>query len=321
MTLVISLLFAQSLAGVESFHRGEYEEAVKQLRNADPSPARDAFLGLSLAATGRCVEAAAYLEKQYQASDLSRLVRLANSQCYLAAGRNESALALISGLERDFPRDADVLFQAARVHMRAFNATVAQLFDAAPASYRVNQLSAEIFEREGKFPEAVAEYLKAIEKNPAAVNLHYRLGRAVLMQGTSAENLAAAKAAFEAELKRNPRDAVAEFQIGQIDVLQGDSAGASARFSRALELQPDFVEAMLALAKTRSQDSIRLLERAAGLQPSNESVRYALMIAYRNAGRADDAAAQKKELDKLQQRPEGEFSEFLKRLGEKTPKP
>jgi hypothetical protein len=45
------------------------------------------------------------------------------------------------------------------------------------------------------------------------------------------------------------------------------------------------------------------------------------MIAYRNAGRSEDAQRQKSELDKLQERPEGEFSEFLKRLGEKTSKP
>jgi tetratricopeptide (TPR) repeat protein len=321
MTPVISLLFAQSLAGVESFHRGEYEEAAKQLEAASPSPVRDAFLGLSFAATGRCPEAAPFLEKIYEASDLSRLARLASVQCHLATGRNDSALTVIATLERDFPRDPDVLFQAARVHMRAFNATVARLFDAAPAAYQVNQLSAEIFEREGKFGEAVAEYRKAIEKNPRALNVHYRLGRALLMQGTSPETLSEAHAAFEAELRLNPRDAVAEFQIGQIDALKGNPDEAARRFAHALELQPDFVEAMVALAKIRRPDSVRLLERAVQLQPANETARYALMIAYRNAGRAEDAAKQKGELDKLQQRPEGEFSEFLKRLGEKTQKP
>jgi tetratricopeptide (TPR) repeat protein len=321
MTLVTSLLVAQSLAGVESFHRGEYELAVSQLEAASSSPVRDAFLGLSLAATGRCPQAAPLLEKKYEVRDLARLTRMAGVQCHLAAGRNDRAVELSAALERDFPGDPDVLLQAARVHMRAFNAKVARLFDAAPASHQVNQLSAEIFEREGKFAEAVAEYRKAIGKNPNAVNLHYRLGRALLMQGTNPENLSEARAAFAAELKFNPRDAVAEFQIGQIDLVEGRADEAASRFVRALRLQPDFVEAMLALAKVRGREGVDLLERAVRLQPQNESARYALMIAYRNAGRAEDAARQKAELDKLQQRPEGEFSEFLKRLGEKTPKP
>jgi hypothetical protein len=41
------------------------------------------------------------------------------------------------------------------------------------------------------------------------------------------------------------------------------------------------------------------------------------MLAYRNAGRPDDARKAKAELDKLQKPPEGEFTDFLKRLGEK----
>jgi hypothetical protein len=44
------------------------------------------------------------------------------------------------------------------------------------------------------------------------------------------------------------------------------------------------------------------------------------MMAYRNAGRTADAAREQAELDKLRQSPQGEFTDFLKRLGEKAPK-
>jgi hypothetical protein len=43
------------------------------------------------------------------------------------------------------------------------------------------------------------------------------------------------------------------------------------------------------------------------------------MLAYRNAGRAADAQREKAEIDKLQRPPSGEFTEFLKKLGEKAP--
>ena len=69
----------------------------------------------------------------------------------------------------------------------------------------------------------------------------------------------------------------------------------------------------------RYDDAIQLLERAARLQPENESVRYNLMLAYRNAGRAADAEREKAEVDKLKRPPSGEFTEFLKKLGEKAP--
>jgi hypothetical protein len=52
------------------------------------------------------------------------------------------------------------------------------------------------------------------------------------------------------------------------------------------------------------------------LQPRSEVARYNLMVAYRNAGRTADAQKAKAELDKLQKPPEGEFADFLKRLGE-----
>jgi tetratricopeptide (TPR) repeat protein len=81
----------------------------------------------------------------------------------------------------------------------------------------------------------------------------------------------------------------------------------------------------VALAKTKSDlrdyaDAIPLLERAAKLQPNSESAHYSLMLAYRNEGRMEDAQREKALLDKLQRPPEGEFTDFLKKLGEKAPK-
>jgi hypothetical protein len=52
----------------------------------------------------------------------------------------------------------------------------------------------------------------------------------------------------------------------------------------------------------------------------NESAHYSLMLAYRNAGRPADAAKEQALLDKLRESPQGEFTDFLKRLGEKAPK-
>ena len=65
-------------------------------------------------------------------------------------------------------------------------------------------------------------------------------------------------------------------------------------------------------------EAIELLEKVVRLQPSSESAHYSLMMAYRNAGRTADAAAQQAALDKLRQAPEGEFTDFLKRLGDKA---
>src|SRR5205085_7534552 len=114
-------------------------------------------------------------------------------------------------------------------------------------------------------------------------------------------------------------------QVGQILLAEQNPTAAAQRFERAATLNPDFAEALVAVAKTKSDakkygEAIGLLERAAKLQPDSESAHYALMLAYRNAGRTEDARREKAVFDKLSRHPEGEFTEFLKRLGEKAPK-
>jgi tetratricopeptide (TPR) repeat protein len=317
--------------GIEEFRQGKYSEAQvtleQALRQKPSDPHARVFLALSRAAMGGCDAAANDLSEAFSTSqdpDLRRLAGLALAQCHLAHNRLDAALPVVVELEKQFPADADVLYESAKVHMKAWNDVVFQMFQKTPASYRVNQVSAEIFEVQGRYTDAVAEYRKAIEKNPAAINLHFRLARDLLMQSHTPEAMTEAREEFAAELKLNPNDAVAEYEIGQILLAENKPQEAALRFERALALAPDFAEALIAVARMRSEakrydDAIQLLERAARLQPENESVHYNLMVAYRNAGRNEDAMREKDVIDKLQRPPAGEFTEFLKKLGEKAP--
>jgi tetratricopeptide (TPR) repeat protein len=283
---------------------------------------------LSRAATGACEAAKSDLEQQFAANPeagLRRLAGIALVQCDLTGNRLAEAWPVLDKLQKGFPEDADVLYETAKVHMKAWNDAVLRMYQKTPASFRVNQLSGEIFEIQGRYQDAAAEYRKAIQKNPAALNLHFRLGRALLLESHEPGNLREARKEFEAELALNPGDAVAEYQVGQILVAEQNPAGAAARFEKAVSLNPDFAEALVGLAKVKSDtkkygEAIGLLERAVKLQPASESAHYSLMLAYRNAGRMDDAQREKALFDKLNRPPEGEFTEFLKRLGEKAPK-
>jgi tetratricopeptide (TPR) repeat protein len=330
---VSGLLLAESATeqGVIAFQQGHYSQASKLLADAVRSNPRDeharTFLALTRAATGHCPEAVPDLTDRFQKSenpDLARLAGLALAQCLAAQGNTPKAVSIADQLAAKYPDDADVLYQAARVHMRAFNDATRRMFEKTPASYRVNQLSGEIFETQNKFTEAAAEYRKAIEKNPRALNLHFRLGRAILLESHSPEALAKAQKEFEAELALNAEDAAAEFQIGQILDAGGRRDAALGHFQKALELSPDFPEAALAVGRIRVQakqyaEAIPLLERVVATQPRNEAAHYSLMLAYRNSGQMDKARREQEELQKLQHPPEGEFTDFLKRLGEKAP--
>jgi tetratricopeptide (TPR) repeat protein len=252
-----------------------------------------------------------------------RLSGLAQAQCLIGAKRFAEAAPIVAQLEKDFPSDPDVLYVAAGFHMKAWNDVIYRMYQNAPGSYRVDQLSAEVFETQGKYTEAVAEYRKAIAKNPVAIDLHYRLGRALLQQSHDPAALKEARKEFEAELRINPSDAVAEYQVAQILTAEQNKPEAQRHFERAADLNPDFPEALIAVAKVRSENklypaAIALLEHAIKVQPRNETAHYNLMLAYRSAGRTADAQREKTELDKLQKPPEGEFTNFLKKLGDKN---
>ena len=322
LLVIAATLAAQTTAdGVAAFGRGHYTEARAILEKAPASDATaQTFLALSRAATGGCDAARNDLTDQFAHNPDAaqrRLAGIALVQCGLAQNRMAEVWPALDQLQKAYPGDADVLYEVAKAHRKGWDDAVFQLYQKSPGSFRVNQLSGEILETEGRYADAAAEYRKAIEKNPAALNLHFRLGRSLLLQSHEAANLKEAQKQFEAELALNPSDAVAEFEIGKI--LQGEQKAAAAvpHFEKAAALDPNFAEPLLELAKTKPAGAIPLLERAVKLQPDNQSAHYALMLAYRNAGRTADAQREKAIFDKLNRPPEGEFTDFLKKLGEK----
>jgi tetratricopeptide (TPR) repeat protein len=316
------LLFCSLAAGqsaldqaIREFHSGEFQSARKRLegllaKDANNGRAR-VFFALTRAGMGECSAVTPDLYREYSSNASAELKRLAGIALAGCIG---------SQLKAEHPADADLLYQTARRHMRLWNDTLMEMFQKTPASYRVNQISGEVFETQGRYAEAAAEYRKAIAKNPKALDLHFRLGRALLLHDRGPNTLEEARREFEAELAINAEDAASEYQIGQILVAQGKTG--LPRFERALRLRPDFTEAMIAVAKASVEakqypEAIQLLESALQKQPQSEAARYNLMLAYRNSGQMEKAREQKAQLDKARTPPSGEFSEFLKKLGEK----
>lgn len=325
-------LFAGDLEdGIAAYNGGRYSVAIPLLRRASEAtgdPRAGVFLALSSAAANDCAAALPALVSAatHGVEETSLLAGLAAARCQNSAGDAALALSTLASLRQRFPKNADVLYLMAETEMSAFNRTTFSMFQEAPASYRTHQLSAEILEIQERYDDAVSEYKKAIQQNPNAPDLHYRLGRAILLRSHSPDALTEAQAAFTAELKLSPEDSASFFQLGLIAQAEGRTADAALQFEQALHYAPEFASAMIALAKTYSQQNqparaIALLRKATALQPDNESAHYALLTAYRNAGKLEEAKQEKAILDRLQKPPASEFSDFLKKLGEKPPQP
>jgi len=335
LVVILGLFVSQSdpfTEGVAHFERGEYakaETSLQQAVTAHSDPRAIAFLALARAMDGKCENAVPDLQTQFAtiADDkLRRLLGLSLAQCELSSNRFDDASIVLERLRGLYPADEDVLYETARLHMQAWNDVLREMFLKTPGSYRVNQLSGEIFDAQGRYAEAVEQYRAAIAKNPKALGLHFEAGRALLMSSHNPETLRQAQEYFEAELGLNPTDAVAEYEIAEILVTQKENDEAMHHLERAVQLNSQFPEALIALAKLKllanaDDEGVSLLERAVQLMPNSEAARYSLMMAYRNAGRFKDAVREEEELNKLQKPPEGEFSDFLKRLGQEAPKP
>lgn len=315
--------------GIEKFRQGRYAEARAILEKAVAANPQDtsaeAFLAMAQAASRDCGPASRGFDDSAPSS-LTKMLGLAAVECTSLTNRGPEAFALLAKLESRFPADPDVLYESAKLHRKAWDTAVTALYVKTPASYRVNQLSGEIFESQGNYREAAAQYTKALEKAPEALNLHFRLGRCLLLDSPSPANLNRARTEFERELKLNPSDAIAEFEVGQVLSALQQPAEALRYYERSLELRPEFADALIAVGRARAQarqydQAIKLFTKAVTLQPDNEAAHYNLMLAFRNTGRAAEALKQKGELDRIQKPPEGEFTEFLRNLGEKAPSP
>ncbi len=309
--------------GIADYNAGRYSEAITVLHKAGGHDNRAlTFLALAQAAVNDCASALPVLTKP--APELDRVAKLAAANCYASSGQTASALLILENLAQRNPNDADVLYLTAKINMKAFNDATFLMFQKTPASYRVHQLSAEIFEVQSRFTDAITEYKKTLALNPKATSVHYHLGRDLLLQSHSPEAMQEASTEFKAELQVSPEDSACEFQLGQIAQIEQNSSEAKAHFERAIQLSPNFTHALVALGKIDSQQkdypsAIANFSRAIQLEPENETAHYALMTAYRDSGQRDKARQEKATLDRLQKPPEGEFTDFLKKLGDKTP--
>ena len=311
--------------GIALYALGEPAQAIHPLQSAlaaDPTRGNaETFLGLSLADLGQCREALPPLKKRF-AEDLDskvrRLVGLSLLGCSAHSSNSDDAVDVARRLKRLYPDDPDVLYHVAELYSALSKETVNDLFKKHPDSFRVHELAGEALEAQSSDGQALIEYRKAVELNPKAPHLHYRIAT-VLLRAKKDRSDAEALEQFKQEIAVNPGDAPSEYQIAEILRRQNQLEAASAHFMRALELNPMFVEARLGLAKvnlSRHQvdEAIQQLKTAIQLAPEDPAPHYSLMLAYRETGKTEDAQREMAILENLNAKKRTEFNTSLHTL-------
>src|SRR5580704_16598959 len=135
---------------------------------AAPSP-QNPQRAMSLAESGRCIEALPLLKNsihQVTDRDLKKRIGLLGLNCAMTHNAPYDSLDFLAVLNREFPRDPDVLYTAAHAFSDLSLRASQDLVREAPFSYQVHELNAEALETQGRWQEAAAEYQKIIDLDP-----------------------------------------------------------------------------------------------------------------------------------------------------------
>jgi tetratricopeptide (TPR) repeat protein len=254
--------------------------------------------GLTLAKGGRCNEALPLLRKSSGRVDdksLKRDAGLAGVRCGLYTNQPEAVIDFLRALNRDFPRDPEVLYISVHAYSDLSTRYAQELARLAPNSHPAHELNAESLELQGKWDDAAKEYQQILKQNPDLPGIHFRMGRLLLSKPNPPSDVGAqARLEFEQELKIDPSNAEAEFILGELARQEQQWDDAVKHFSRATQLDASFGDALLGLgasliATKKFAEAVPPLEAAVKLQPTNPVAHYNLATAYSRSGKKAEA--------------------------------
>jgi tetratricopeptide (TPR) repeat protein len=193
---------------------------------------------IMLAQKGHCREALPLLKKatpQITDKQLRYQTAMMTARCAMSLDQTESAVRALLLLNREFPRDPDVLYTTTHFYSELASRASQELAAAAPNSPQAQQLEAEAFESQGNWDKATTQYEQILQQAPTTPGIHYRLGRIALSKTPPETDNA--KKEFEEELKIDPNNASAEFMLGETARQAGQWEQAIGHFSRASQLE------------------------------------------------------------------------------------
>ena len=293
--------------GFALYMQGRYLNAIAQFRKAlelDPHLDRtQVLLALSYFDSADLEHAVPLLEKVYQTRKDDAVVVAHLGLAYLRQNKDDQALAMLTRWAELEPTSPDALYFKGKASVYVASDSFDRLSKAAPDSYRMFQLRAEMLRQQGLTPAAISEYKKAITEKPDAVGLHYALGTLYREAGRLEEGLAE----FNAELKISPHDAMTNYLIGDIYLQQNKLAEAQQYLLQALQLQPQLADAQLDLAKTyhsqaRTDEAVKLLKSVAASDPDREDAHYLLFGLYKEQGNIEEARKELRIFEELKRK-------------------
>ncbi len=303
-------LDAKANLGVVYFFAGDYGKATEQLRAAlqlQPGLTKlQALLGMSEKRIGETTKAQSDLDSsfpQLREEKLRVQVGMELIETDYALSDLGKAAEVVNVLRQLKPTDPDILYTAHRIYSDLSDETMLSLAMTAPNSARMHQLMGHELARQANNEAAIANYREALKIAPQLSDVHFELAE-MLNTSSSAADRAEAEKQYKAAIAENPLDEKSICKLGDIALRRSDTKTASTYYARALDLQPNDIDANLGMAKIlmtwqEPKKAQPLLERAVKLEPFTPAPHYRLGVLYRELGHPEEARRELAEFEKL----------------------
>lgn len=303
--------------GLLFFQQGKFRDAVQAF---EEGLRYDKSMSSSLVPLGVCYYQMGQFEKARET--LERAVHLKpedqTAQLYLGhalfdSGRQEAGAAVLQQLIRDSPQNLAALYGLGQIYMKLAQGTLNKLETLAPDSYFVHLIKAQTMEGMKNYEGALAEYKKAVAKEPNFRDGHYYLGNIYWLMGKWEQSTTE----FKKEIAVDPYDCMAYWKLGNILVkTHGDSGQALSYIQSALGLCPDLPQALLDYGQLLTQQgeyekAIQQFKRAVQLSPGEDTAHFQLARAYQKLGRNEEAKAEYAIVQEIQKQRSGALQSFV----------
>ena len=293
--------------GALYFRQRDYQKAASVLERGlkiNPAmPSASALLGISLFEMGEYASARPRLEAAVRANTGDANARMFLAKDLTKLGDYDAAAEQLRHLAGTQPKNQEVWYLLAKVHMKLSEQSLAKMNSIDPNSVLAHELSAEMMEAMNNYDGAVVELKKAVEMAPKRPGTHYKLGDAYL----ALSQLDSASEQFRAELAVDPANCMARWRIGGVVLLKnGSPEEALADLNQALTACPSLTDARVDRARAlikldRNAEALKDLEAAVKADPTEAGVHFLLAKTYRALGRTGEAQAEMQAFSKLEE--------------------
>lgn len=196
----------------------EFDDSIqrfKQVLAIDPQyRGVNFFLGVSYFGKNDFNQSIASLERELQTPQPHPRTHYYLGLALQSAGRIDEAMAQLNQSLAQNPKDADALYELARIYKNASLRSIEMLKALDSDSFQLHALMGEIHADQEHYPEAIEEYQAALGKRPDAPGLYFAIGLAYWAQ----RQMEPAEKAFKEAWKENPKDAMTNLYLGDIAV-------------------------------------------------------------------------------------------------------